>query len=146
MQEVLNDFANKPTPHTEDVDTIPHFHFNGMFVSPSARGCGVGEALIRRAIFDAIAEVGESNGSPSLDNDLLSPDATAESGNLGSGGKRGRKVLFTIVVDADNEGARRLYEKVGFAGVRVEKYRPKPRGGDVVGEKDALFMEFLAEG
>lgn len=105
--------------------------------------------MIRRAIFDAVtavAEVEESNGSLSRDNDSLSPNATAESGNLGSGGKGGSKVLFTIVVDADNEGARRLYERVGFVGVRVEKYRPKPREGDVVGEKDALFMEFLTEG
>ena len=72
---------------------IMRFHLNGMFVSPSARRCGMGARLIEAA--------------------LKAAEVTSE---------RGSGFRCTIIVDEWNHAAIKLYERVGFEVVAKEIY------------------------
>ena len=97
-----------------------HFHLNGMFVDTQARGQGLGLALIQAALAEATQ---------------LSQAGDCES------------LKATILVDAYNTAARRLYQKAGFGIVGEEVYQQQPRAL-VVGEEArmkrvALLMEHV---
>jgi ribosomal protein S18 acetylase RimI-like enzyme len=80
-------------------DTLPvcHFLINGMFVTPEARGLGLGRALIEVALKSA-EEATSSQGSPMM--------------------------TCSLVVDKDNPSAVALYLKSGFKTVKEEMFRP----------------------
>lgn len=81
--------------------SVLHFHLNGMFVDPVARGSGLGIALIQAAIEKAKAE--------------------AASLNVG--------MRATICVYDHNVVARTLYEKAGF--IVVERRPSLTRGPEI---------------
>jgi GNAT superfamily N-acetyltransferase len=72
-----------------------HFHLNGMFVRPSARGSGMGKRLIETALEKARENV----KGPGL-----------------------KGMHCTIIVDEWNESARNLYARCGFEVVATELY------------------------
>ncbi|GAB7357679.1 hypothetical protein MBLNU459_g0169t1 [Dothideomycetes sp. NU459] len=109
-----------------------HYQFSGTFVSPRARGRGVGGALLARAVADAVAANGSGEAAG------VGAGGSSDGGGAGGGGIR-----FTVIVDLENLGARRLYERAGFVGGGQEKYVPRPRRGAALREKDALFMEYV---
>ncbi|ESZ91646.1 hypothetical protein SBOR_7977 [Sclerotinia borealis F-4128] len=67
-----------------------HYRINGVFTLPEVRGQGVGKALIEVAL-------------------RLAKGETAV---------QARKFVCSIVVESDNAGARRLYEKCGFVATK----------------------------
>ncbi|KAF8867212.1 hypothetical protein BDZ45DRAFT_7149 [Acephala macrosclerotiorum] len=71
-----------------------HFRVNGMFTIPEARGQGAAKALL-----DCFFEFGTEEA-----------------------GKAGKKFVTSIVVDADNLPAMKLYEKCGYVAVREEPH------------------------
>lgn len=73
---------------------VMRFHLNGMFVSPSARRCGMGARLIEAALDAAKSRSGKSS----------------------------RGFHCTIIVDEWNDAAIKLYERVGFKMVATETY------------------------
>ena len=77
-----------------------HYHLNGMFVVPAARGSGLGRRLVERALWRA-----------KMDTMRLRRDC-----------------VCTIIVDEWNVAARRLYERCGFVVVCRETYVQRPRG------------------
>lgn len=81
--------------------SVLHFHLNGMFIDPSARGSGLGLALIQAALKRAEAEA-----------------AKFEAGTR-----------VTICVYDHNVAARKLYEKAGFK--IVEKRPSLTRGPEI---------------
>ena len=88
---------------------------NGVFVEPSARGRGVGKALVDTAL-------GAAKHAENIDHTGAS---------------------VTVLVNFENEEARKLYEKFGFVVVGEERYSQEPRvllGEDQVTEKVALKM------
>jgi ribosomal protein S18 acetylase RimI-like enzyme len=80
-----------------DTPTSCHFLINGMFVTPEARGVGLGRVLIEAAI------------------------ASAEDLARGRGAST---MTFSLVVDGDNDSALALYLKCGFEVVKEEMFRP----------------------
>jgi ribosomal protein S18 acetylase RimI-like enzyme len=72
-----------------------HFHLNGMFVRPIARGSGMGRRLIEAALGKAREKCASS-------------------------GKKG--LYCTIIVDEWNDSARSLYTRCGFEVVATEIY------------------------
>ena len=81
--------------------TLPaEFVLNGVFVEPSARGRGVGKALLDTAL--------EQVTSPRAEGEITT--------------------FVTVLVNVENHEARKLYEKAGFARVGEEKYTQQPRG------------------
>ena len=98
------------------VDKSLHYHHFGLFVSPIARGQGMGAALIKASIKDA-GEFGVASGA--------------------------LEVRHTIALDTDNTNALRLYSKIGFVISEQGLYRPKIRKGVVQEEKGYTIMECL---
>jgi ribosomal protein S18 acetylase RimI-like enzyme len=98
---------------------VMRFHLNGMFVSPSARRCGMGARLIEAALDAAKSRSGKSS----------------------------RGFHCTIIVDEWNDAAIKLYERVGFAIVAKETYGEDrialrmelSRGGEAAGEVAACI-------
>lgn len=75
------------------------FVLNGVFVEPSARKKGVGKLLIDAALEQASGDVPNSSTSTSV----------------------------TVLVDRENEDARRLYARSGFVVAGEETYTQQPR-------------------
>ncbi|OQO12143.1 hypothetical protein B0A48_02783 [Cryoendolithus antarcticus] len=92
--------------------TALHFHLNGMFVRPAARGSGLGRMLIEAAIERAVA--------------------TAQ-------GSDTKEIVVTIIVDEWNTKARSLYERCAFVGVARDTYRQQ--GQELAELRVALRME-----
>lgn len=87
-----------PSLHSPAGSTALHFHLNGVFVDPSARGGGLGKALMDAALQRAEAEA-----------------------------RRERKGLrLTISVFDHNVAARKMYEKAGFEVISETVSRSKP--------------------
>jgi GNAT superfamily N-acetyltransferase len=84
VEAIKNDMHFNPDP-VIDGETEMYFFLNGMYTLPSARGQGLGPALVEY--------------SKNVASELASK-------------RKGRLVL---VVDYENEFARRTYEKCGFA-------------------------------
>ena len=99
-------------------DSQLHYHLNGIFVVPQARGSGLGRRLIEAAL-----------GKARADADRLKQDCSC-----------------TIIVDEMNAAAKSLYERCGFAVVSKETYVQRPRGlvhGESQSEERiALRMEY----
>ncbi|KAK6443253.1 60S ribosomal protein L10A [Oleoguttula sp. CCFEE 5521] len=89
-----------------------HFHLNGMFVRPAARGSGLGRMLIEAAIDRAVSTA------------------------LGSDAK---EIVVTIIVDEWNTVARSLYERCAFVVVARETYQQQ--GQEQADVRVALRME-----
>jgi ribosomal protein S18 acetylase RimI-like enzyme len=75
-----------------------HFHINGTFVDPSARGSGLGGRLMDAAIKDAEEEAAKVE----------------------------RVMRLTLSVFSHNPAARKVYEKSGFRVVKEAPARSKP--------------------
>ncbi|KAJ8061117.1 hypothetical protein OCU04_010191 [Sclerotinia nivalis] len=75
---------------TPNRQTTGHYRINGVFTLPEVRGRGVGKTLIETALRYA-------GGEAAL---------------------QGMTFVCSIVVESDNAGARRLYEKCGFVVVK----------------------------
>lgn len=114
--------VNKAT-HTDAEISEPgleKFAINGVFVELSTRGRGVGKALI-----DATLQSAKKRGAE---------------GHCG--------VVVTVLVNVENNEARKLYEKSGFADVGEETYHQEPRallGDSGVVEKVALRMQLAID-
>lgn len=67
-----------------------HYRINGVFTLPDVRGQGVGRALVEAALRYAGGEVAVQS----------------------------KAFVCSIVVESDNTGARRLYEKCGLVGIK----------------------------
>lgn len=93
-----------------------HYHYNALFVRPSARGNGLGEALFRTAMDDA-RRLASANGVVD--------------------------VRYTLALDSANIAALRLYQKLGFGIVLRRMYKPRPRGGMDQAERETTVMEYL---
>ena len=76
-----------------------YYHLFGLFVSPQARGQGLGRALIKAAMEDARAN-GVLNGA--------------------------LEVRVTIALTTDNIDAMRLYQQCGFVVIEQGLFQPKP--------------------
>lgn len=104
----------KDTSSDEMHNDVMRFHLNGMFVSPSARRCGMGARLIEAALDAARSMSGKSRCG----------------------------FHCTIIVDEWNDAAIKLYERVGFRVVAKETYGEDrialrmelSRGGETAGE------------
>ena len=85
-------------PNARPIEDMPqlHFRFNAMFTHPEARGLGIAKALMERAF---------NHGS----NEAV---------------KFGKSFTASIVVDAHNVPARRLYERSGFLAFAEEPLFP----------------------
>ncbi|APA14703.1 hypothetical protein SS1G_06709 [Sclerotinia sclerotiorum 1980 UF-70] len=79
---------------TSNRQTTGHYRINGLFTLPEIRGRGVGKTLIETALRYAGGEVA----------------------------LQGRAFVCSIVVESDNAGARRLYEKCGFVVTKEVPY------------------------
>ena len=79
-----NKFLNSGS--VPSVPSVLHYHLNGMFVDPSTRGGGLGNALVDAALQWAEADVAKLNAG----------------------------LRVTIIVYKHNVAARKLYEKAGF--------------------------------
>lgn len=105
------------TPRPEKQAKL-HYHLNGVFVVPTARGSGLGRRLIEAALRKAKAD----------------------------GDRSKRDAVCTIIVDEWNEAAKGLYERCGFAVVARQTYVQRPRGvvqgESEVKERVALRMEY----
>ncbi|KAK3708869.1 hypothetical protein LTR37_011199 [Vermiconidia calcicola] len=77
---------------------VLHFHINGMFVSPSTRGAGLGNALMDGVLRRAEEEAARTNSS----------------------------LHITISVFAHNVAAMHLYDKAGFVVVEKSQSRSRP--------------------
>lgn len=104
--------ANDPSEYLQETS---HFHLNGMFVSPEARGAGLAKALVRHAL--ATAEV-ESRAT-------------------------GSDLFCTLLVDEINAAAVGLYKKSGFVivGKHVYVKTIQVDGVERTKERIALGME-----
>lgn len=85
-----------------DASSVLHFHLNGMFIDPAARGSGLGLALINAALEQAKAEAAKFNAG----------------------------MRTTICVYDHNVAARKLYEKAGFK--IIEKRPSLSRGPEII--------------
>lgn len=75
---------------TPDQKPTGHYRMNGMFTLPEVRGQGIGKALIEAALRYARVEA------------VI----------------YGRAFVCSLVVESDNAGARKLYEKRGFGFIK----------------------------
>ena len=75
-----------------------HFHINATFVDPSARGGGLGKALVDAALRRAEAEAAKTNAS----------------------------LRVTLSVFSHNVAARKLYESAGFKVLKEVQARSRP--------------------
>lgn len=114
----LDDGACEAADAKTSISTPPvEFVLNGVFVEPSARGRGIGKALMNIAVDRAKSY--ESTGPVDR--------------------------FITVLVSGENEEARKLYEKAGFRVVGEETYTQEPRRllGEIRAvEKVALKMRF----
>ncbi|KAF2722669.1 hypothetical protein K431DRAFT_283807 [Polychaeton citri CBS 116435] len=94
-----------------------HYHLNGMFVTPTARSRGIGNALIQTALATGLAQAR----------------------------KQGCSTSFSIAVNEENRSAQALYEKVGFTYTGKETYTQETRiaHGIATIERVALHMEMV---
>lgn len=101
---------------SERQENLPaEFVLNGVFVEPAVRGRGVGKALVDTALHHAERIGGASDSD----------------------------IFVTVLVNAENEQARQLYERASFAVVGEERYVQEPRAllGEVHrAERAALKM------
>ncbi|KAK5123061.1 hypothetical protein LTR85_003257 [Meristemomyces frigidus] len=108
--------STSPEVLASPVNTL-HYHIGGVYVSPSARGSGLGHAMIAAALARADAEAQRANTSMSC----------------------------SVLVKPENVAARGLYEKAGFAVVGEETYVQQARalvaGESQPEEMVALRME-----
>jgi GNAT superfamily N-acetyltransferase len=114
LTKVAEGSASDEAVHKVSNKDAMRFHLNGMFVSPSARRCGMGACLIEAALDRA--------------------RSMSERGSCG--------FHCTIIVDEWNHAAIMLYERVGFKVVAREMYGEDrtalrmelSRGGEGAGE------------
>ncbi|KAB8446197.1 hypothetical protein FH972_025179 [Carpinus fangiana] len=102
---------------TESHTGVATYHITGTFNKPSARGNGIGVALLKAALGYAA-------------------DGCAELGR--------KQARVTLTVDQINEAATKLYEKVGFYQVGEEWYTPRPRGMEEQWDRLAVHYEMRA--
>jgi ribosomal protein S18 acetylase RimI-like enzyme len=114
LSQIANKTYSAETAYEMRNNDVMRFHLNGMFVSPSARRCGMGVRLIEAALGTARSISREKR--------------------CGS--------HCTIIVDEWNDAAIKLYERVGFEVVAKETYNENrialrmelSRGGEAAGE------------
>jgi ribosomal protein S18 acetylase RimI-like enzyme len=94
FSQIARDSSSNGTAQEMHSNDAMRFHLNGMFVSPSARRCGMGARLIEAA----------------LDRSRL----MSEKSSYG--------LHCTIIVDEWNHAAIKLYQRVGFEIVAKESY------------------------
>jgi GNAT superfamily N-acetyltransferase len=94
FSQIANEAIQSEAAHATQNNSRMHFHLNGMFVSPSARRCGMGGRLIEAAL--------DTAGSMS--------------------NKRNDGFHCTIIVDEWNHAAIKLYKRVGFEIDAKETY------------------------
>ncbi|TGO24526.1 hypothetical protein BPAE_0101g00450 [Botrytis paeoniae] len=75
---------------TSNEQAMGHYRMNGVFTLPDVRGQGVGKALIEAALKYAGGEAAV----------------------------QGKAFVCSVVVESDNAGARRLYERCGFVAMK----------------------------
>ena len=91
----------QPEPALFEKSGLPnslHFHINATFVDPSARGGGLGQALIDAALRRADAEAAKINAN----------------------------LRVTLSVFTHNVAARKLYERAGFKVLKEVQARSRP--------------------
>ncbi|KAM0702454.1 hypothetical protein Q7P35_009882 [Cladosporium inversicolor] len=94
LSQIADETGSDERVHKLCNDGAMRFHLNGMFVSPSARRCGMGVCLIEAAL-DAARSIS---------------------------GKGRCGFHCTIIVDEWNDAAIKLYERVGFKVVAKDTY------------------------
>ncbi|TKA25722.1 hypothetical protein B0A50_05817 [Salinomyces thailandicus] len=115
-----------PIEALEDQDTVDshsrpryalRYHLNGVFVNPSARKSGLGQRLVSAALEKAAAAAREAQVP----------------------------MKCSVLVDSENDVARRVYEAAGFRVVAREAYVQQPRelvaGESQASERVALLMK-----
>ncbi|KAI9691853.1 MAG: hypothetical protein M1822_007925 [Bathelium mastoideum] len=90
-------------------EPLRHYLINGMFVTPAARGLGLGRALVDAAMDHAMRQTRENDAEI---------------------------MKCTLIVDNDNDAARTLYLRSGFAIVKEEMFKP-----EIGKHRPALTME-----
>lgn len=75
---------------TSNIQAMGHYRMNGVFTLPDVRGQGVGKALVEAALKYA----------------------------GGQAAVQGKAFVCSIVVESDNAGAQRLYERCGFVAMK----------------------------
>ncbi|EMD01303.1 hypothetical protein BAUCODRAFT_118999 [Baudoinia panamericana UAMH 10762] len=113
--------AHQPALHSLDRLRISHYHLNGTFVHETCRGAGLGLRLIEAALSEAA-------------------DRTRSAG--------WQTYKCSVLVNQENDAARRLYEKAGFAIAGSETYSQQRRtvaGEPQKVERVALSMELTRD-
>lgn len=96
--QILDQDSRLVGDRDRDSEMLRHYLINGMFVVPTARGLGLGKALVTTALEHAMKQTRESGAET---------------------------MMCTIIVDKENDPARNLYLKSGFEVIKEEMFTPE---------------------